>query len=279
MNYNFLPDKVKKVLSSIVGSKMPVSLVRASASADGTPGEGYIIGFDDKVFVFSRGLGQDEFSVYRSDSEHGRKPILELRKDGINGIAEIKLPDRTLSMKISGFEEKDFISLRERLKNSSIESASGASDASQGNRPEVNAHSSEIPEHGVELPKFSQRLALAVALMHVAIGDREIQDEENRYIVNMFKDSPALLKEAHSIYKSMPCEQFFDLIAAHDFLERQQKLCILANMIEIAMIDGAYHSTEQRVVELFMDRCGVSRGDFDAILSTLLVKNDLSAFS
>ncbi len=62
-------------------------------------------------------------------------------------------------------------------------------------------------------------------------------------------------------------------------LNPAQKLCLIANLIKVAMIDGVLRSSEQRLLARFKQAADISDQDYQAIYDVLMLKNNLSVFA
>ena len=109
--------------------------------------------------------------------------------------------------------------------------------------------------------------------MYIASSDGSISREEDRYILEVFCGNNDILQPALKYYKTHSADQLFESAGS---LSDEQKLCILANLIEIAMRDDSYHSVEQVLIRKFMEKARISKDNMKAIANVLLVKNNLS---
>lgn len=271
MNYNFLPEKIRKQLSAKFAEKVPFSVIRLSGCTDGSPGEGYLICYDDLLALFSRKLGEDAFSLIQGNLGSEVKSA-SLRKEGIDNYIDISIGGSNISVKISGLETSEAQKICDTIKKSLNKSDITASEIYS---PKTAADQSSENKSSYFSNDITPLEVLAISLMFIAACDQKITENENCYILNIFRDNMELLKKAHAEYKKTSYEAFLDKIS-HLKLSREQKLCILANMMEMGMIDGSYHGKEQKLINSFIAATGINREDADAILNVLLVKNNLS---
>ena len=292
MNINFLPDKIKKVLEDKFAGKIPVSIVRSSGAMDGQPGEGYVVSFKDKALVFSRKLGEESFSITGGGFGDDIKS-LSMKKDNYNTFLEMNVKGQPFAIKVSGLDSKEVQAMCDQFKiianSDGIEikkaEKGGASPSISTLDPEPApkerlsylssrtqaASPSPTPQ---ELNKISPQIILATAMMYVASVDKNITTEENTYLVTIFRSNPGILNKALAVHKRTSYEDFLKI--ARKDLTTDQKTCIMANMVEIAMIDGTYSGEEQDIVEKFVSSMGISRMTYNSIMNALLVKNNIS---
>lgn len=289
MNINFLPEKIKKILEDKFTGKIPVSVVRTSGAMDGQPGEGYVISFKDKALVFSKKLGEDSFSLTGGGFGDDIKS-LSIKKNNYDTFLEMNVKGQPFAIKVSGLDSKEVQTICDQFK---IVANSGGIEISKADKVVVSPPVIPTPEPvrkehlsylssrpqasasaSQDLSKVSPQIILAVAMMFVSSVDKTIAPEENAYIANIFKNNTAVANKALAIYKSTSYEDFLKI--ARKDLTNDQKMCIMANMLEIAMIDGTYLSEEQEVVEKFVSLMGISRMNYNNIMNALLVKNNIS---
>ena len=268
MNIAFLPEKVKSELGPISG-KIPVLAARAYGSIEGETGEGYLVSRAGRLLMFSRKAGEDNF---RKLSGIFGKEIssLDTRQEKFNTFLDININGIPYSIKFSSSEQKELENLVESLKSFNPESVQ---PAVPDERRTTSAPSVKVaaPETTKTAPSTLTPLeVLAVALMYISSCDNKISEEENSYIVEVFKENKPVLESALAYYKSHSYEEFLRNIVS---LNENQKLCILANMVEIAMKDSALHRAEQEYLRKFVEASGLKDEQYKAIRSVLYVKN------
>ncbi len=286
MNINFLPDKIKKILEEKFAGKIPVSIVRTSGAMDG-PGEGYVVSFEDKALVFSRKLGEDSFTVTGGGFGDIIKS-LSVKKDNYNTFLEMNVMGQPFAIKVSSLDSKEVQTIWDKFKIIAGKDGIGIAKNEKGGassplapEPARKEHQSYLssrpqaaPPTPLDLNKISPQIILAAAMMFVAAVDKNITPEENAYIATIFKGNHGILNKALAIHKTTSYEDF--LKVARKDLSNDQKTCIMANMVEIAMLDGTYLSEEQEIVEKFVSSMGISRMNYNSIMNALLVKNNIS---
>lgn len=270
MNIAFLPEKVKSELTA-VSSKIPIFAARAYGSIEGETGEGYLVSFAGRLLLFSRKAGEDNFRKL-SGVLGNEISKLEARQDKFNTFLDIILNGTPYSIKFSNSEHKELESLVESLKSYKPELVAASVPDAGG---QTSGPSTKVtPQVPPTLKKTSSSLtpleSLAVALMYVSSCDTKITEDEDRCIVEIFKDNKPVLGHALTYFKTHRYEEFLENIGC---LNENQKLCILANMIEIAMKDAALHRSEQEYLKRFIEAAGLKDEQYKAIRSVLYVKN------
>ena len=268
MNIAFLPEKIKSELPA-ASDKTPVLAARAYGSIEGENGEAYLVSCAGKLLAFSRKAGDDNF---RKLSGMFGKEIskLDARQDKFNTFLDLNVNGVPYSIKFSSSEHKELETLVESLKSFRPESMQ-PSVVDSGRMPPAPSVKVATPETAKAAKATLTPLEiLAVALMYVSSCDNKISEDEDKYIVEIFRGNKPVLESALAYYKTHRYEEFLVNLGA---LKEKQKLCILANMIEIAMKDSALHRTEQEYFRKFVEASGLKDEQYKAINSVLYVKN------
>lgn len=258
MNISFLPEKVKSELGPS-SEKTPVLAARAYGSIEGETGEGYLVSSAGKLIVFSRKAGEDNFKkiVGVFGKEISR---LDARHDKFNTFLDMDFNGTPYSIKFSNSEQKELENLVESIKSFKPQTTQQDIPSKATVHENVKKTSSTLTPMEV----------LAVALMYVSSCDSKISEDEDRYIVEIFRENRPVLESALAYYKTHRYEEFLGNLGS---LNGNQKLCILANMVEVAMKDSALHRAEQEYFRKFVQAAGLKDEQYKAINSVLLIKN------
>jgi len=117
--------------------------------------------------------------------------------------------------------------------------------------------------------------ALVAALAFMSASDGDLGPEEQSYIRDICADDPELVKRGVDYYVQHTFEELVDNLPVMD---GQQKLCMLANCIEIAMTDGVLEDVEMYMSRHLAAGLGLSEEDHELVTRVLLAKNQLSVF-
>lgn len=261
MNAVCLPEKVRKIVADAADGGQPVCAVRASGSLDGSSGEGYAIALTDRLLLFSRGIGDLDYTEVCLG--YGDITEMAIKAERYGSFLEILGPERRYSVKFASYERRDVLPLLEQWREA-LEPDGSSEDPTVGVRVADGAMGS-VP--------LSPSGALGASLMFMATVDQDIDAAEDAYIKDLCSAIEGTHEEALSYYNDHDQEE---LLAAMSGLDRQQRLCILANMIELAMSDGVLHTSEQRLSSRFAQAFGVTDRELRTIMDVLLIKNQTS---
>ena len=266
MNISFLPSKIKTLLADALKEKLPLSVVRSSSTPDGESGETYLVSFEDKLFVFSRKLGESDYST--TSELFGQIANLKLRNDGMNTYLDASFGEKNYSLKFSSFEDKNLQPILDAWQK-----AGGATSA-----PSVNTEENvSAPQREKASETLTPLEGLAAALMYISAVDNHVSSDEKHYITTMFAKRRDLLDSALAYYKRHSFEDLITILKP--ILTHDQKLCYLANMMEVAMKDMVLHSSERHMLSLFADETNVAQEEIDAIRQVLMIKNKISVLN
>ena len=262
MNVFSLPAKIREQVEPILESSTVVAIARMRGSLGGSSGEGYIVALDDRMYVYSRSLGDYEYTqhefYYMGDIQ-----LLEMREERFSLMLELtSSKGEKLDMKFAKYQDENIVPIVQQWR-----SATGT--AGQGPAPAA------APAAG-EVPGMDPYVAGIAVLIFVAAVDNEIDPAEEEYILRFSGGENAVFQAAHSYYEN---HEYEELLAAIGVLDEQQKMCILANAMDLAMADGVLHKNEQELVTAFAEKVGISEDNVNRIRDTLLVKNQISVLA
>lgn len=270
MNFSFLPSKIKDNIEALVKDKIPVSLARSNASLDGSPGESYVVAYQDKIFFFSRKLGDHDY--FQVSGEYGKDVAdIKVRKEGNNTFLDTNINGKKYSLKFSSFEEKNLMPIVENCQGKAP--AIGAVSAVESNDKTAVVSTPGTVAAPVEGKISSLLEGLAAALMYLSAVDDSIAKEEDAYIRIVCNNNQALLSAALQYFKT---HELDELLVALSGINREQKLCFLANLMELGMVDGVLHRSELNLIKKFCSYMELSDDEYETIKQVLLIKNQLS---
>ena len=146
MKFSFLPEEIKVEIDEALGEE-PLALSRSNMAIDGHMGEGFLVGYEEIFFLFSKLEGSQTYN--KIEGKYPDVSAMSVTKDDKNSIIEIQLGKKRYKMKFSLLEEQ------------SLKALYGAWVA-------------------YSLSPFDGLLA---ALMYLASEDNELASEENDFIL------------------------------------------------------------------------------------------------
>jgi len=126
----------------------------------------------------------------------------------------------------------------------------------------------------VDVP-VNGEMALVIALIYAIAADGEIAREEIGHLHSVLGgDAGPKIELGLKYMRTKKPAEFVEEFAPR--LNRQQKLCILLNVIDSVMSDGHAAPEEQALVKTFQDHFGLDDATIEPYFSTLVIKNDRS---
>lgn len=286
MNYSFLPSKIRKELETLISSCDTIAQARSSSNLNGESGESYIVAFKDQIFLFFRNSGEREYRHIKGIFEKNIS-FMDLRKDGIATIFDTAINGEKYSLKFSSFEEKNLAPIIEFWKKNTktptepktekpLSSTTSLGIATTPPPLPSSTDSSTIPSSNTDskIPTITSLTeALAIVLMYLASVDDDIAVEEDHYIREICKNKSKILASALKFYKAY---NFENCLSALPKLNQEQKLCFLANLMELGMCDGTLHRSEMNLIKRFTKFVNLSKDEYTTIKQVLIIKNNLS---
>lgn len=127
-------------------------------------------------------------------------------------------------------------------------------------------------------------MAFASSMLYCMAADGEMDQEEIAHLVSIIGadigrvvDPRRLIDESFKYVRRTPVEQFLAEVAPK--LSREQKICILLNMIDSIMADGQAEQAEQQLFSRFMQAFGIPEQEFQGHFSVLIAKNNRAIFT
>jgi uncharacterized tellurite resistance protein B-like protein len=110
-------------------------------------------------------------------------------------------------------------------------------------------------------------------------SDGEIAEEEMHYLsmtLQSFGDPQELVETASKYARKNNLEIF--LRESNKMLNPDQKMTILANLIDVLLSDGSAEEEEQDLFYAFVEAFGVSDEEIQPYIDIISVKNDFASF-
>jgi uncharacterized tellurite resistance protein B-like protein len=127
--------------------------------------------------------------------------------------------------------------------------------------------------------KLNPAIALAGSMIYIMASDGELAEEEMHYLVSTlqsFGDAEELVRSASKYAKKKDLETFQK--EANEVLNHDQKMTVLANLIDLLLADGRAEEEEQELFFSFVHAFGVSEDDIQPFIDVISIKNDFAIF-
>jgi uncharacterized tellurite resistance protein B-like protein len=124
---------------------------------------------------------------------------------------------------------------------------------------------------------LTPKSALVLSALTVIAADGVIDEAEVNDLAKIVRGDRKSIDVALQVLKANKFPGVIDMVAG--VLDEKQKLATLAILCDIAMADGILANEEKQVLQMYMDKFGISEAALKPIIETIAIKNDFSIFS
>ena len=263
MNFSMIPEKIKQELPQEFRTAEPNMVLRSSSNFNGESGESYFLLYNQLLYIYSKKIGDSDYSAIHinlNDELIGST----VGKENYKTIFKISTPSGNYIFHFSGFDEKNVLKLSSQMTENPVEKDSEQVELSV----EETNESNNTWENTMEI--------LAAALMYLSLSDNEIAQCEDDFIIKVTENRKNVLQNALNYFKTHSYEEF---LQDANILNKEQQLCILANLIELGFADGVLHKSEQNIIKQFCDFFDIEADNYQTIQQVIFLKNNTSVFS
>ncbi len=146
------------------------------------------------------------------------------------------------------------------------------------NKNKTSSHKPQ-PQAAQELSESKPELTLILgfcALLYAAANIDGKSCENELRNLNLIINDERILKQGFDYWQSTDNIQIVEEL--NTLLVSDQKLCLLANMLEVAMVDGVLNENEKNFLEKTRLTFNINTSEFNAIFEALYTKNNFAIF-
>ena len=253
-----LPQEIAATFARQAGIPQPLLALRALADLEGNLGETYVVAGPGDLWLYSKRLGE---SVRDHQLPWVKLTDMHLEDDRPFVYLCLTATDHTYRMKFGNLDKSELERLRELWRQ-------GADQPGEATAPPAGEQTGPAA-----LTPFLGFAAAIYALMEVDGA----ADAEERHQLTRLVGSSEVVTQAHDYLRRHSLEKLYGelppLLAPH------LRLCLMANLIEFAMIDGYLRGSEQELLQAWRQHLAIGTDDYDAIYAVLSLKNNLADFT
>jgi len=258
----FLPSELKSRLHFRDETPIQASL-RTLGDMNGAVGEAYVVLAPPLLVVISRRLGSDWQEAHYQLAE-----VTELVVVGESPDLRLTwaVPERTFDLAIPSYEQATAQQLHDCwLQARQLTGQDLAQQATKPKKPRED-----------ELPALTSVLAFSASLQAMLLVDEVASGEELRLVERLI-ERPAAIEQGAELLHALGAEGLLARLAG--VLDEPQRQCLLANLYELAMVDGHLRASEMALLDQFRAVLGVDPERCRQLEQVLRTKNDLSVFT
>ncbi len=255
-----LPPDLQRQFQDAAGVDAPGAVVRAMYDIKGNLGETYLACSDTVLVLFSKRVGgrhkRHEFALKDIDS-------FSVRDDGSYTTVELAAHGRHIKLNFSSWDSVE------------LEDVTDLWSAATGNLTTTEATQPAPAPQPVEPDTFELTpvAIFSAAIYSVAEIDGHVEKGELIVLQESIPDRGAVdlgtrfckAKGVHEVVK-----------LAGSALNEDQRRCLMANLIAVAMSDGLLRTAEQEALGSYRAAMSISDEDHEAAFEALMARNNLS---
>jgi uncharacterized tellurite resistance protein B-like protein len=124
---------------------------------------------------------------------------------------------------------------------------------------------------------LNPKSALVLSAITVIAADGVIDEAEINDLAKIVRGDRKSIDTAMAVLKANKFPGVIDMVAA--VLDEKQKIATLAILCDLAMSDGILAGEEKQILQMYMDKFGISEATLKPIIESIAIKNDFSIFS
>jgi len=124
---------------------------------------------------------------------------------------------------------------------------------------------------------LTPKSALVLSAITVIAADGVVDQAELNDLAKIVRGDRKSVDVAMEVMRANKFPGVIDLVAAT--LDEKQRLATLAILCDLAMADGILAGEEKVVLQMYMDKFGISEAKLQPVIDAIAIKNDFSIFS
>ncbi|HII76467.1 MAG TPA: hypothetical protein HA264_05400 [Methanolinea sp.] len=130
---------------------------------------------------------------------------------------------------------------------------------------------------GSKAVELNPKSALVLSAITVIASDGVIDEAEMMDLAKIARGDRNAVDTAVKILQGITLPEAVDLVAKA--LNDQQRIATMAILTDLAMSDGVLAGNEQKILQLYMEKFGITETALKPIIDAIAIKNDFSVFS
>ncbi len=125
--------------------------------------------------------------------------------------------------------------------------------------------------------QLTPKSALVAAAITVVASDGVLDEQELFDLQKIVRGDKIAVDTAVKVLQGGKLPEVMDAVAG--VLNEKQRLTTMAILLDLAMADGILAGNEQKILQAYMEKFGISEASLKPVIDTIALKNDFSVFS
>lgn len=125
--------------------------------------------------------------------------------------------------------------------------------------------------------QLTPKSALIGAAITVIASDGVLDEAELGDLAKIARGDKNAVNDAVQVLQGNSIPETIDLIA--NCLNEKQRMAAMAILLDLAMADGMLAGNEQKILQQYMEKFGISEAAIKPVIDAIALKNDFSVFS
>ncbi|MDD1706167.1 MAG: TerB family tellurite resistance protein [Methanoregulaceae archaeon] len=125
--------------------------------------------------------------------------------------------------------------------------------------------------------QLTPKSALITAAITVIASDGVLDEAELGDLAKIARGDKNAVNDAVQVLQGNSISECMELIA--NCLNEKQRMAAMAILLDLAMADGILAGNEQKILQQYMEKFGISETAIKPVIDAIALKNDFSVFS
>ncbi|HPX72448.1 MAG: Tellurite resistance protein TerB [Euryarchaeota archaeon ADurb.BinA087] len=130
---------------------------------------------------------------------------------------------------------------------------------------------------GSKTIQLTPKSALVAAAISVIASDGVLDEAELGDLAKIARGDKSAVNDAVQVLENNSIQETMDLVAK--CLNEKQRMAAMVILLDLSMADGILAGNEQKILQQYMEKFGISETAIKPLIDTIALKNDFSIFS
>jgi uncharacterized tellurite resistance protein B-like protein len=130
---------------------------------------------------------------------------------------------------------------------------------------------------GSKVMQLTPKSALVASAITLIAADGVLDEQELFDLQKIVRNDRNAVETAIKVIQSNQLPDIMAMVAAA--LNEKQRMTTMAVLLDLAMADGILAGNEQKILQMYMEKFGISEAALKPVIDAIALKNDFSVFS